>query len=110
MIFYKEKFRFLRESRGLTLKDVADALGVSEATVQKWEKRANFQPRPKKIEGIAKILNCKMSDICNLFDPISEEKPFDLDEKLDYIVSNWDKLTKIQKAELVDFFSGMVNG
>lgn len=63
MIFYKEKFQALRESLGLTLKEVADVCGVSEATVQKWEKRPRFQPQQKRIEQLTRILHCKESDL-----------------------------------------------
>lgn len=108
MIFYKDKFRYLRESQKLTLKDVANALGVSEGTVQKWEKRANFQPRTKKIEKIAHVLKCNVSDLCNLYDPIPEDTPFYLDKKLDYIVTNWDKLKSSQKNKIVEIYNEMI--
>lgn len=63
MLFYKEKFHQLREQRGLTLKNIALVCGVAEATVQKWEKKPNFQPRPAKIPVLAKLLHCAESDL-----------------------------------------------
>lgn len=63
MIFNKIKFQELRESSKLSLDDVAKACGVSKPTVQRWEKKPNFQPLPKKIPLICKALHCQESDI-----------------------------------------------
>lgn len=63
MIFHKENFRRIREKSGLTLKEVADACGVSEATVQKWEKRPHFQPSPRRIPRLAAVLGCTTADL-----------------------------------------------
>lgn len=63
MIFDKNKFRELREAKGLTMEEVAEACGVSKPTVQRWEKKPNFQPLPKKIPMLCKILNCRESDL-----------------------------------------------
>ena len=63
MIFYKEKFRQLRESRGLTHEEIGAACGVSQSIVSRWEKKGKSQPRPAKIKKIAAILQCKESDL-----------------------------------------------
>lgn len=108
MIFYKDKFRQLRERQNLTLKDVAEAIGVSEGTVQKWEKRTNFQPRPSKIDKIAHVLNCDVSELCNLHDPIPMDGPVYLDERLDYMVDRWNSLNESQKSGIIEIFQTMV--
>lgn len=58
MIFYKDKFREIRDRLGLTLEDVADACGVSKQTVQKWEKHKYLQPRSSRIQKIAALFRC----------------------------------------------------
>ena len=63
MIFFKEKFKQIRESRGLTLKQIAIACDVKEATVQRWEKHATLKPRPAKIPKLAAFLDCQESDL-----------------------------------------------
>ena len=63
MIFYKEKFRQLRESRGLTHEEIGAACGVSQSMVSRWEKKGKSQPRSAKIKKIAAILQCKESDL-----------------------------------------------
>jgi len=58
MIFYKDKFREIRERLGLTLEDVASACGVSKQTVQKWEKHEYLKPKPSRIQKIAVLFRC----------------------------------------------------
>ena len=108
MIFYKDRFRSLRESRGLTLDDVAVACNVSKQTVQKWEKHVTLKPRPSKIDKIAHVLNCDVSDLCNLHDQIPMDGPVYLDERLNYIVDRWDSLTHSQQDEILEVCKALV--
>jgi len=55
MLFYPKKFREIRELAGLTLKQIADALGVAESSVHNWEQGINA-PRPKRIPRLVEIL------------------------------------------------------
>lgn len=47
-----------RKQVGLTQKEVAQAVGVSEATVSRWESGEIANMRRDKIAAIAKVLNC----------------------------------------------------
>lgn len=49
--------KFKRQARGLTQKEVADAVGVSEGTVSRWESGKIGNMRRDKIEALAKILD-----------------------------------------------------
>lgn len=49
------KLHRLRRERGLTLADVADALGVSKPTVWAWEK-GKARPVPERLTAIAEVL------------------------------------------------------
>lgn len=49
--------KFKRQERGLTQKEVADAVGVSEGTVSRWESGKIGNMRRDKIEALAKILD-----------------------------------------------------
>ena len=69
MIFYKDKFKKIRESRGLTLKEIATACDVTESTVQKWEKHPTLKPRPAKIPKLAALLRCAESDLARYGGP-----------------------------------------
>lgn len=49
--------KFHRQERELTQKDVADAVGVSEGTVSRWESGKIGNMRRDKIEALAKVLD-----------------------------------------------------
>lgn len=57
-----QRLNKLRRERGLTLEQVAKALGVSKPTVWAWEK-GKARPIPERIEGIAKILGVTPSQL-----------------------------------------------
>lgn len=52
----------LRREKGMTLDQVASALGVSKPTVWAWEK-GKAKPIPERIEGIAQVLGVAASDL-----------------------------------------------
>lgn len=56
----------LKERRlelGLTMKQVAEAVGVSEGTISRWESGEISNMKRSRIAALAKILNMKPSDI-----------------------------------------------
>jgi transcriptional regulator with XRE-family HTH domain len=68
MIFFKEKFRAIRESHGLTLEDVARACGVSQSIVSRWEQKGKSQPRPARIKALAALFHCSPEEFAD-FEP-----------------------------------------
>ena len=52
-----KKLRELRDARGLTQREVVNAVGVTEATVSRWESGHINNMRRDKIEGLAKVLH-----------------------------------------------------
>jgi len=59
---FGNKLNRLRRERGLTLADVADALGVSKPTVWAWEK-GKARPLPERLEAIATALGVNAQDL-----------------------------------------------
>ena len=56
------KIRELRIQKGLTQKQVADALSVSRPAVIYWE-QGKTQPSAKYIKALSRILKCKVGDL-----------------------------------------------
>jgi len=54
--------REIRESKGLTLKEIADEIGVHFATISAWE-NGRKEPRPKNKIKLAAIYNCKVEEL-----------------------------------------------
>ena len=53
----KEVLKKRRIALGLTLKDVADAVGVSEATVSRWESGDIANMKRDRIEALSRVLD-----------------------------------------------------
>lgn len=57
--------RALRESKGLSMEDVAKAVGVSRIAVLKWEKGMSV-PNSRYIQKLAQVLDCPLEDVLSL--------------------------------------------
>lgn len=57
-------FKKTREQSGLTQKQVADALGVTQSAVSLWETGQSL-PRAEMLIKIAKLYGCSISDLLN---------------------------------------------
>jgi transcriptional regulator with XRE-family HTH domain len=60
-----QRLRDWRKSRGLALKEVAQELGISEATWARWENGSRF-PSP---EFVARLAEYMKLPVCDLFYP-----------------------------------------
>lgn len=63
-----------RIERGLTMKELADAVGVSEATVSRWESGHIANMKHTRIEALAKALRVSPLDIINIDDTETENE------------------------------------
>jgi transcriptional regulator with XRE-family HTH domain len=102
MKFFKEKFVALRQSSGLTQKQVADALGVVEASVSGWENGTN-SPRPARISKLAALLHCEVADLAQFGGPLelsldSLKERHELVKDLFFGADIGDELDNIQRA------------
>ncbi len=57
-----QTIRVLREGRGWTQLELANALGVTPATVYNWE-RGQFEPKASQLRAIAKYFGVSMDAI-----------------------------------------------
>lgn len=65
MLFYNELFKKIRESKGMTLEEIGQKVGVTKQTVQKWE-AGIAKPRPGKVYAMAKVFGVSAVDISDL--------------------------------------------
>ncbi|WP_418253844.1 helix-turn-helix domain-containing protein [Gemmiger formicilis] len=56
------QYKRLREKAGITVKQVMEALGVSDATVYFWETGVN-NPKASKLPALAKLYGCTVDDL-----------------------------------------------
>lgn len=56
------RIKEIRQKRGITQAQLADALNVCQSTVAMWENGEN-KPRTDKLPELAKILGCEVSDL-----------------------------------------------
>lgn len=85
-----------RQELGLTMKQVADAVGVSEATVSRWESGEIANMRRSRIVKLASILNLSPLDLMNWE---GEEQVFDKDTRS--LPSNIMPMPKMVKKPLL---------
>ena len=73
MIPLKNIVRDKRLELGLTMKEVADAVGVSEGTVSRWESGDIADMKRSRIINLAKVLKISPLEILDL--PAEKEQP-----------------------------------
>lgn len=98
----------IRERRvelGLTQKEVASAVGVSEATVSRWEAGEIENMRRDRIFNLARVLRVKPSVLItgDLSAIGSSEQMNEKDNLVDYVLTEIKQLTPENRAKLVDY-------
>jgi transcriptional regulator with XRE-family HTH domain len=57
------RLRRLREAKGLTLQQVADAVGCTKAYIWELEMREGQRPSAERVRALAKVLGVTMEDV-----------------------------------------------
>lgn len=87
------RLRSLREAKGFTLQQVADAAGCTKAYIWELEKKPGQKPSAERIQAIAKFLGVTMGDLMG--EPVADvtnAKPEDVIFFRDYVgMSETDK-------------------
>ena len=67
-------FMLLREKRGLTQREIAQALDVTDQTISNWE---NYRSEPKLTIGqtlkLCQILQCSLEELAEIAEQISHQ-------------------------------------
>ena len=95
-----KRIKELREIAGMSQKALADSIGVSQQSINKYENH-NIEPDIETLKQIASLFNTSIDYITEHTDIISRiEKttPSDLNDAELIIISNYRKLTKTQQS------------
>ena len=90
-----------RKELGLTMKEVAKAVGVSEATVSRWESGNIANMGRDKIYALSKVLEISPAEIMGIGNTNNTNNE-DEDEKIAILNRNAKKLTPEQRQQLID--------
>lgn len=105
------KLRERRKSLGLTMKVVAEAVGVAEATVQRWESGNIESIRADKLTKLSVILQLPIEELTSWFDKEAEWKTHDSHADLEKICSEVEVAKCIQEIygmDTVQLFSKLI--
>jgi transcriptional regulator with XRE-family HTH domain len=73
------RLRRLREAKGLTLQQVADAVGCTKAYVWELEMRPGQRPSAERVQALAEVLGVTMDDVMGKpLDQVPEASPEDV--------------------------------
>lgn len=53
----------IRKSKNMTQKDLADASGVGESTIQLWESKGTMAANVQSLAKVAEVLDVNLSDL-----------------------------------------------
>ncbi len=96
-----DTYKIIKKRRlelGLTLKDVAKALGVAESTVSRYESLDIQNMGIDKIEALAKVLKCSPAYLMGWENTIQEDGHFHLSDLEKQIVIAFRQADEISKA------------
>lgn len=80
------RLRRLREAKGLTLQQVADAVGCTKAYIWELEMREGQRPSAERVRAIAKLLGVTMEDVMGDADAhVPQASPEDVQFFRDYV-------------------------
>lgn len=116
MAIMHDRIKSLRNQKGLTLSQIADALGTTEATAQRYETGKGIKSIPYEvIEKYANIFNCKPQYIMGWDDEINRnpvetaERHVEMimDEDLNEIFDEFRSLNDMQKKIVKDLIHSL---
>lgn len=111
MATFQERIKERRNEKGFTLLDLAIAVGVKEATMQRYESGEIKNVKHETVVKLAEILNCSPQylmgwvDIPN--DIITSNQP--LSEKEQQLVTNFQALNELGQTKAVEYVSDLTD-
>lgn len=112
-----DRINSAREQRGMTLDDIAKAVGVTKSTIQRYEKGTITRIKLPVIESIARVLkvdpnwligNTDMPGSSPVSDPASGEWILTYNEQ--QLIRNYRDLNQEGKEKMLDYSEDLVSG
>ena len=100
-----ERIRKRRKELGLSAEQIAEKLGVSPATIYRYESNDIMNMRIDKLEPIAKVLRTTPAYLMGW----DEAKENNTDNQQRQLLSNYNKLDNTDQTKLVDYSEELVN-
>ncbi len=110
MATLQDRIKNRRNSLGLTLLDVADMLGVKEATVQRYESGEIKNVKHETVVKLATILKCSPQYLMGWSDEIVEinSSSLTLTPNEDKLISNYRRLNNSGKEKLLEYSDDLI--
>ncbi|WP_164971617.1 helix-turn-helix transcriptional regulator [Clostridium tetani] len=102
-----EKIKNRREDLGLTLQDIGDFIGVSKATVQRYESGEIKNLKLESIEKLATILNVSPVYLTGWEESVTDNDKEDT--KKTTLLSNFNKLNDIGKDKVITYTKDLLD-
>ena len=100
-----ERIKKRRKELGLSAEQIAENLGVSPATIYRYESNDIMNMRIDKLEPIAKVLRTTPAYLMGW----DEAKENNTDNQQRQLLSNYNKLDNTDQTKLVDYSEELVN-
>lgn len=110
MATLQDRIKNRRNSLGLTLLDVADMLGVKEATVQRYESGEIKNVKHETVVKLATILKCSPQYLMGWSDEVLEinSNSLSLNPDEDKLISNYRLLNDSGKEKLLEYSEDLI--
>ena len=99
---FKDLLKTKRKELGLTMEEVAHSVGVSKATVQRWESGEIANVRRDKIASLAKALKTTPAYLMGWEEEVT--KPTD-DELDNQIIKVFNRLSEEKQKQALDYLT-----
>lgn len=112
MATLQERIKERRTVLGFTLLEVAELLGVKEATMQRYESGEIKNIKHDTIVEMAKIFKCSPQYLMGWTDMVMERKiqqPITKDNKFQQLIDNYNKLNEEGQEKLLDYSDDLVS-
>lgn len=105
---FAERLKALREEKEMTLAEIANKVGVSEATVQRWESGNIKQVRYGRLDKLADVLGTTPAHLMGYDEPVIQRGEPQADPLAAQFTEMFMRLSAEQRLEIVSTMLRMI--